>query len=125
VNETELAKAIGPVSMRDYEQAPDVVQHRIRQFVATLSQLDDAAFVRLATAVASEVIISESNRSTLPEPYIKNTAIIHEAQRRHEAAGHDPKCGGDNLYDEATSQTRRNFGFKPDSPSPCTCGQGD
>lgn len=121
-NETNLADLLGPAAMRDYEKAPEMVQYRIRQFASTLRQLDDKAFVQMAVMVASEVVISESNRSTLPEPYIKNTAILHEARRRHEAAGHDPKCEGDNLYKVATNRTREGFRFEPDSPNPCTCG---
>lgn len=120
----ELAELIGPAALRDYEMAPELVQHRVRQFASTLLKFDDEAFVRVAVTVASEVVISESNRSTLPEPYIKNAACLYEARRRHETAGHDPKCEGDNLYVEATNRTRRSFGFEPDSPNPCTCGLG-
>jgi hypothetical protein len=118
-----LEDYLGPASMADFQsKATEVERQRVRRLVALLPTLDDAAFVDTAAPIAAQVVISESRRDTAEGPYLMNRACLGEARRRHQAAGHDPKCAGDNLYTEATNRTKRHFGFEPDSPTACTCG---
>lgn len=118
-----LEDYLDPASMMDFQnKATELERQRVRRLVALLPTLDDAAFVDTAAPIASQVVLSESRRDTAEGPHLMNRACLSEAQRRHQAAGHDPKCRGDNLYTEATNRTKRHFGFEPDDPRACTCG---
>lgn len=122
MTDEKLASLIGPAAMRDFERATNAEQRRIRAWVPTLPTLTDAAFLALCTDVVSAGAVSESRRSTEQEPYIRTTACIYEAKRRHLEAGHKPECSGDNLYQQGFRQAMENFGLEPGEPDPCTCG---
>lgn len=118
-----LRDALGPVaSFLDYQnKATEVERQKVRRLVALLPTLDDASFVDTAARIAAQVILSESRRDTAEGPYLMNRACLGEARRRHQAAGHAPKCLSDNLYTEATNRASRNFGFESSEPHFCTC----
>lgn len=122
MNDEKLEEALGPVDFLNYQnKATELERQAVQRLVAMLPTLSDEALVEMCVTTSTEVLLSESRRATAQEPYLKNRACMQEAQRRHEAAGHVPKCLADNLYTEATNRTSRNFGFEPSEPNSCTC----
>lgn len=124
MTDEKLATLIGPVAMMDFEKATEAERRKIRAWVPTLATLTDTAFIDLCTDVVSAGAIAESRRSQEQEPYIRGSACVKEAERRHLAAGHKPECRGDNLYMQGYRRAKGLFGLDPGEPDPCTCGLG-
>lgn len=122
MTDTTLEGLIGPGAMHRYEMATEDEQRRIRAWAQQLPNLTDRAFRDLCINAVTAGALSESQRQTAEEPYVKASACIFEAKRRYRAVGHADSCEGDDLYREGYNEAGRRFGLSVGEPRTCTCG---
>ncbi|MBD3004646.1 hypothetical protein [Streptomyces sp. 5-10] len=122
--EDQLAGLLGPVGIREYQQAPDYDKPKIREWLAGLSEMPDSdLIVETASHILDDAIMRSFPRQNSYGIGCRVTACYEEAKRRHVAAGHDKECRGETLYSKGHAHAMRNQGHNPGERAVCTCGR--
>lgn len=121
--EDQLADAIGPTAMREYNAAADWDKPKIRTWIVRLRAMSDHEFVGECGSTILSSAIMQRFRGNHEGVHARASACHTEAERRHTAAGHDPDCHGDNLYDRGYRNAMRSQGHSTRPPAKCTCGK--
>jgi hypothetical protein len=121
----QLEEIIGPGAMRDYDDSKEWARPELHAWVAKLRGFTDAELVDEAASAVLDAAIANSHRMWWDSSWCKSSALMHEAKRRHVAAGHDEDCLEDNLYEKGWNRAYRSQNYDPGRPSFCTCGEGD
>ncbi|MFG1846870.1 hypothetical protein [Micromonospora carbonacea] len=118
------ATLVGPVAVREFDNAADRYKPDLLAWAQNLPALPDDEFV----TVAARSIYDSANvgrfRGNWDHEHFKATVCFTEANRRHVAAGHSEDCRGDNLYSRAYARALRNNGHRAPEAVPCQCGKG-
>ncbi len=124
LTDAELEAILGPVGIREFNNAPDWAKPKLRDWVAGLADRDDDDFLGEAASAIHGSALAQSFRGNYEHEHCKATAVYRASKRRHEAEGHDPMCRGDSIYARAHANVMRSQGHTPSEPQDCTCGAG-
>lgn len=124
MKDSELRDIIGASAYRDYEKASDYNQGRVRGWAVLLQGMTDAGFYRDAVVRVGAAAVANSRSLPNAPEWIYAFAVQHESARRHRLAGHQDRCLGGSLYDQAHAEAMEEFGLTPLTPSVCTCTGG-
>ncbi|MEV5279640.1 hypothetical protein ACFYMW_25240 [Streptomyces sp. NPDC006692] len=117
----DLEQVLGPTAMREYRNAEDWDQAKIRQWAARLQSMPDSEFVSECASKVLDSALVMSFKGNWEGTHARASACWHEAARRHRAAGHDSFCHGDTLYSDGHNRAVVSQGHSPSPVSACTC----
>jgi hypothetical protein len=120
---TDVAAIVGPVAVREFDNADDHYKPGLIDWARNLVGLTDDEFADVAARAIYNSALVGSFRGNWEHDHFKATACFTEANRRHVAAGHAEDCRGDTLYGMAYARVLRENGHTPSEPGVCTCRQ--
>ncbi|MFB7858918.1 hypothetical protein [Rhodococcus qingshengii] len=121
MTDEELNDIIGPMAMQYYTSGPEYAEEEVKSFARSIREADDNEFVDMTSRAILESARMGSFRGNFNHLHAMADGAAHEANRRHQAAGHDKECRGDNLYNVASARAYRSQGHTPRDPVPCSC----
>lgn len=121
MTDEELNEIIGPLAMNYYTSGPEYAHKEVKSFARSIREADDNEFVTMTSGAILESAMVNSFRGNFGHLHAMADGAAHEADRRHQAAGHDKECRGDNLYSVAYARAYRSQGHTPSDPVPCSC----
>jgi len=118
----ELEEIIGSGAMREYDDTEEYDRPKIHEWARKLRGFSDKELREQVSMYVLDAAIANSRRKWWDASWCLSSACMHEAARRHLAAGHDKDCQGDNIYKLGWNDAYRSQGYTPGPFRPCTCG---
>lgn len=124
LTDEQLEEVLGATGWKEYGQAPDWDQPKIRTWASTLAGLSDEAFAGECATRILDSAGAQRFKGNWEGDHARASACYTEAKRRYAAAGH-VECRGDSLYTAGFNRAFRSQGHTPSPWMDCTCGVGN
>jgi hypothetical protein len=124
LTDEQLEQILGHRGWKEYRNAPDWDQPKIRDWASTLASMSDAAFVGDCSVRILNSASANRFEGNWDGDHARASACYEDAKRRYAAAGH-VDCKGDHLYTAGYNRAFRSQGHTPRPWADCTCGVGN
>lgn len=124
ITREQIEEIIGSSAMREYDDTKEWARPDLHRWVAKLRDFSDGELEAEAASAVLDAAIANSRGMYWDVSWVKSSAIMNEADRRHLAAGHDEGCQEDSIYRRGWNRAYRSQGYTPGKPNLCSCGKG-